>query len=80
MKEVAEAAQRKFTAYRKDTLRSVEVFKYLGRVIARDDYDTPSIRGNLKRAHQVLGRISKVITKEKVLLKNSRWRACSTRT
>ena len=36
-----------------DTLRSVKIFKYLGRNIARDDCDTPAIRHNLKRAHQV---------------------------
>ena len=64
--EVSAAAERKFTAYQKDTLRSVEEFKYLGRIIARDDCDTPAIRRNLKRARQVWGRISKVITKEEV--------------
>jgi hypothetical protein len=64
--KVAVAVQRKFTAYQKDTLRSVEEFKYLGRVIARDDCDTQAIRRNLKRARQVWGRISKVITKEEV--------------
>ena len=37
-------AERKFTAYRQDTLRSVEVFKYLGRFIARDNCDTLAIR------------------------------------
>ena len=53
-------------ARRKDTLRSVETSKHLGRVIARDDWDTPAIRRDLKRARQVLGRISKVIAKEEV--------------
>ena len=60
------AAECKFTAYQKDTLCSDEVFKYLGRNIARDDCDTPVIRRNLKRAQQVWGQISKVITKEEV--------------
>ena len=63
---VSAAVERKFTAYQKDTLRSVDVFKYLGRNIARDDCDTPAIRRNLKRTSQVWGRISKVITKEEV--------------
>ena len=60
------AAERKFTAYQKDTLRLVEIFKYLGRNIARDDCDMPAIRRNLKRARQVWGRISKIIAKEEV--------------
>ena len=60
------AVERKFTAYQKDTLRSVDVFKYLGRNIARDDCDTPAIRRNLKRARQVWGRISKVIARKEV--------------
>merc|ERR1711966_476155 len=64
--EVLAAAERKFIAYQKDTLRSVDIFKYLGRNIARDDCDTPAIRRNLKRARQVWGRISKVITTEEV--------------
>ena len=58
------AAKRKFTTYKKDTLRLVEIFKYLGRNIARDDCDTPAIRRNLKCAHQIRMRISKIIAKE----------------
>ena len=64
--EVSAAAERKFTAYQKDTLRSDDIFKYLGRTIARDNCDTPAIRRNLKRAHQVWGRVSKVIAKEEI--------------
>ena len=64
---VAEAARRKFTAYGKDELCSMEVFKYLGRVIARDDCNTPAIRRNLKRARKVWGRLSKVITTKGVV-------------
>ena len=37
------AAERKFTAYQKDTLRSVEIFNYLGRNIAQDNCNTPAI-------------------------------------
>ena len=64
--EVSAAAERKFTAYQKATLGSVEIFKYIGRNIAQDNCDTPSIRCNLKRARQAWGRISKVIAKEEV--------------
>ena len=46
----------------------VEVFKYFGRVIARDDCNTPAIRRNLKRAHQVWGRLSKIITIKEVTI------------
>ena len=42
--EVEAAGERKFTAYQKDTLRSVEIFKYLGRNIVRDDCNTLAIR------------------------------------
>ena len=59
---MAEADERKFTAYQNAVLRSVEVVKYLGRVIARDNCDTPAIRCNLKRARQIWGRLSKIIT------------------
>ena len=63
---MAEATERKFNVYQKDTLRSVEVFKYPGPFIARDDYDTPAIRRNLKRARQIWVRLSKVITNKRV--------------
>ena len=52
---MAAAAERKFTAYRKGPLRSVEVFKYLGQFIAQGDCDTLAIQRNLKRARQVSG-------------------------
>ena len=59
-------ARRTFTAYKKDELRLVETFKYLGHIIARGDCDMPAIRHNLKRTRQVWGGISKVIDKEEV--------------
>ena len=67
--EVLVAAERKFTAYQKDTLRSVEIFKYLGLNIIWDHCDTSAIRRNLKRTHQIWGRNSKVIAKQEVQLK-----------
>ena len=64
--QLAAAAECKFTAHQTDTLRSVKVFKYLGRIIARDDCDTLAIRRNFKRARQVWRLISKIIAKEEV--------------
>ena len=66
------ATRRKFTAYRTDTLCSVEIFKYLGRAIARDNCDKSAIRGNLKRARQVWGQIFKIIAKKEVAPKFAR--------
>ena len=42
----------------------VEVFKYLGRLIAYDDEDTRSVCGNLKKAWRVWARISRVLRAE----------------
>ena len=41
-----------FTAYGED-LERVEVFKYLGRLMAMDDTDTQAIRDNLCKARKV---------------------------
>jgi len=43
------ALQNTFTAYGKG-LERVEVFKYLGRLLAYDDNDSQAVRGNLKKA------------------------------
>ena len=50
----------KFFAYGVE-LERVEVFKYLGRLIAYDDEDTQVVRGNLKKARRVWARISRVL-------------------
>jgi hypothetical protein len=42
-----------FTAYR-DTLERVEVFKYLGRLLAYDDNNTQPMQANLKDGAQEL--------------------------
>ena len=44
-----EALERSFTAYGEE-LERVEVFKYLGRLIAYDDADTQAMRSNLRKA------------------------------
>ena len=41
-----------FYAYEEE-LERVEVFKYLGRLIAFDDDDTQAVRGNLAKARRV---------------------------
>ena len=61
--EAVATARCKFTAYKKNELRSMETFKYLGYILARDNCDMPALRHNLKRTRQVSGKISKVIDK-----------------
>ena len=55
----------KFYAYGED-LERVEVFKYLGRLIAFDDDDTQAVRGSLVKARRVWARISRVLRAENV--------------
>jgi hypothetical protein len=70
--EAAEAARvalaRTFTAYRED-LERVEVFKYLGRLLAYDDNDSQAMRANLKKAHKSWARVSRVLRAENALPK-----------
>ena len=54
------ALRQTFTAYSKE-LERVEVFKYLGRLLAYDDNDTQTVRGNLKKAHSDWVRLSRTI-------------------
>ncbi len=65
--EAAETARvalaRSFTAYR-DKLEKVEVFKYLGRLLAYDDNNTQAMRGNLKKACKNWGQVSRVLRAE----------------
>ena len=42
----------------------MEVFKYLGRLIAFDDDDTQAVRGNLMKVRRVWARISRVLRPE----------------
>ncbi len=53
--EAAEAAwvalARSFTAYGED-LERMEVFKYLGRLLAYDDNDSQDMQANLKKARK----------------------------
>ena len=53
----------KFYAFGEE-LEWVEVFKYLGRLIAFDDDDTEAVRGNLAKARRVWARISRFLRAE----------------
>ena len=66
------ALQQTFTAYGAE-LERVEVFKYLGRLLAYDDNDAQAVRGNLKKARGVWARLSRTIRAE-----NASPRACGT--
>jgi hypothetical protein len=62
--EAARVALRKtFTAYG-DELERVEVFKYLGRLLAYDDNDSQAMRSNLKKARKSWAQVSRVLRAE----------------
>jgi hypothetical protein len=52
-----------FMAYG-DELERVEVFKYLGRLLAYNDNDTQAMRGNLKKARKSWGWVSHILRAE----------------
>jgi hypothetical protein len=58
-----EALEHSFTAYGEE-LERVEVFKYLGRLIAYDDADTQAMRSNLRKARGCWARVSRVLWAE----------------
>jgi hypothetical protein len=64
------ALQQSFTAYGAE-LERVEVFKYLGRLLAYDNNDAQAVRGNLKKARDVWARLLCTIRAE-----NASPRAC----
>ena len=61
--ESAAAMDAEFYAYGEE-LERVEVFKYLGRLLAFDDDDTQAGRVNLKKARHVWARILRVLRAE----------------
>ncbi len=65
------ALQHTFTAYGAE-LEKVEVFKYLGRLLAYADNDTRAVWVNLKKAHSIWARLSCTIRAE-----NAPPRVCS---
>jgi hypothetical protein len=64
------ALQQLFTVYGAE-LERVEVFKYLGRLLAYNDNDAQAVRGNLKKACGIWARLSRTIRAE-----NASARAC----
>ena len=59
----ATALRRQFTAY-DQPLERVEVFKYLGRLLAMGDSDSQAVRACLKKARRVWARLSNVLRRE----------------
>jgi hypothetical protein len=59
-----------FTAYGKE-LERVDVFKYLGHLLAYNDTNAKAVRGNLKKARAIWSRLSHTIRSE-----NASPRAC----
>ncbi len=55
--------ERLFMAYGEE-LERVEVFKYLGRLIAYDDADNQAMRSNLRKARRCWAQISRVLRAE----------------
>jgi hypothetical protein len=55
-----------------EALERVEVFKYLGRLLAQDDDDIQAIRAQLRKARGTWARVGQVVQAENVLL-GLRW-------
>ncbi len=70
--EAAETARialsQSFTAYG-DKHERVEVFKYLGQLLAYDDNNTQAMRANLAKARKSWGQVSRVLRAENALPK-----------
>ncbi len=49
-----------------DVLEQVEVFKYLGRLLAQDDDDIQAIRAQLRKARSTWARVGQVLRVENV--------------
>jgi hypothetical protein len=62
------ALRQTFTVFGKE-LERVEVFKYLGRLLAYHDNDTQAVRGNLKKACSIWARLSRTIRAENASLR-----------
>jgi hypothetical protein len=69
-KRAHKALQQTFTVYGAE-LERVEVFKYLGRLLAYNNNDARAVRGNLKKARGIWARLSRTIRAE-----NASSRAC----
>ena len=61
--ELRESTERAFEAYG-DPLKNVTTFKYMGRVMASGDDDWPAVVGNLQKARNSWGRLSRILSRE----------------
>ena len=59
----AEALRKSFSAYG-DVLERVEVFKYLGRLLAMNDHDAQAVRAQLRKARKTWMRVGNVLRGE----------------
>ena len=59
------ALRQQFTV-RGDVLERVEVFKYLGRMLAQDDDDVQAVRAQLRKARAVWARVGQVLRSQNV--------------
>ncbi len=60
------ALRQQFTVHG-DVLERVEVFKYLGRMMAQDNDDIQAIRAQLRKAHATWARVGQVLQSENAL-------------
>ena len=61
--DAARALEQSFSAYGEE-LERVDVFKYLGRLLAYDDNDVQAVRNNIKKARKCWSRVSCVLRAE----------------
>ena len=66
--DAARALEQSFSAYGEE-LERVEVFKYLGRLLAYDDNDAQAVRDNIKKARKCWRRVSRVLRAENASLR-----------
>ena len=61
--ELREITDRDFEAYG-EPLENVTAFKYLGRVMTEGDDDWPEVVGNLRKAREIWGQLSRILRQE----------------
>ena len=61
--EIRESTEMAFEAYGKQ-LKTVSIFKYLGRIITAGDDDWPAVAGNLGKARKIWGRLKRILSRE----------------
>ena len=59
----AESMEMAFEVYGKQ-LKTVPIFKYLGRILTAGDNDWPAVAGNLGKARKSWGRIKRILSRE----------------